>query len=469
MYELTESQKQALDVALSGENLFLTGVAGTGKSYLTKIIYEELTKQGKKVALCASTGTAALNLTENVGVQASTAHSLLGISLGKDKVIELDGDNAYKFFVLRDKLNALARFDTILFDEVSMLRLDSFGRAMLTLNKAEVIGKKKIQRIVVGDMLQLPPVITKADREGLSRFYNPNEMYPFDFTPYQRDHFDLDNPKSYTIWAQQNFVPVELKEIVRQEDEEFSSALSRIRLGDATALKLINESATICNEVPDNIPRLCPLVKDVDAINKQKLAELINNGAPAMYFDAETSGIVKDKDWKNIPEPDVMILAPGARIRITVNAPQGTPERYDGQTKYINGTLGTFLGMDDDCLLIELDDGSRIHLMRVEREVFGPWYTKTDLDGEEIVTRDVVGVVKVFPVILAWAMTIHRAQGFTFDKMFLSPSKIFSNGQLYVALSRLTNKEGLYLDSYIYPDKVKCDQRVKLFLDKYLA
>ena len=454
---LTDGQRYAIERALSGANLFITGKAGTGKTFVTKRIFEELTDSGRSVALCASTGIAALNLSEAVEEPATTVHSLLGIPIGCQNVISVDYPDRNFFSIKTNKVDIISNFDTVIIDEISMLRLDAFGRAMLVLDKAEKKKGKRIQRIVIGDFLQLPPVVTKNDRRGLSVLYDPDRMFAFDFSKAQMSGYDESDDRTHSMWQLQNFEGIELSDIIRQDDMKFARALSLIREGNSAPIDYMNYRATLEDNPEDDIVSLYPLKRDAEEFNSRKLEELVASGEKLEEHDAICLGNVDMSNFKEIPELPTLKIANGSRIMITVNSPQAEPDGYCNPCKYSNGSMGTYEGLDENKnMRIKLDNGEEIRLGMVSRDILGSWEVKNGIPN-----RRIIGTIKQYPVNLSWAMTIHKSQGLTLDKVFLSPGRIFTNGQLYVALSRLKNVDGLHLDEPLRPSMVRCDKRVK--------
>lgn len=470
VHSLTKSQQRALDAALRGENMFITGRAGTGKTYLVGRIYRALRAADKEVLLLASTGTAALNLTENIDEKAYTAHSGLGIPVGDREIIDIDSEN---WGISQERRVSIPCFDAVIIDEVSMLRLDAFGRAMQILDRAEAMrGGRPIQRIVIGDMLQLSPVVTSADKVGLNDIYDPRHMYPFDASRYEEEKC-LETP-----WERQRFRVYELTEVMRTDELEFSQALSRIRIGDVRAIPWVNAHAHLEDndgKAPDTATRLFGRNVDVNEYNEMKLQQLIDAGVKPDRYAARVIGNLSKKDWQNVGLAKQLNLARGARVRIMVNAPSGSPSGYEEQS-YVNGSFGTYLGKSAIGIKIQLDNGEVVHIKKISREILGPWYLEEEMDfdnpfamlGPEHETtrvpklvRDVVGVVTQYPVALAWAITVHRAQGITLDEMRLDPYTLFAPGHLYVAISRLTSIDGLWLSAPLQDRMLRCDEHAK--------
>lgn len=406
---LKPSQQLAFDMMMSGRNVFLSGEAGTGKSYVLRHYLESVTKS-KKCLICAPTGIAAIN------VGGSTIHRTFKAPIGP---------------ILREPTSApdvVQEADIIIIDEISMCRCDLFDFVAKTIVKAEEMHPKKPKKqlIVVGDFYQLPPVITDADREMLEiaeGFAFQAEMWP---------HFD--------------FQKVVLTEVVRQSgDLDFVTKLNGIRRGDAFCLAWINDHAA--KKLNGGI-HLCPTNKAAADINEKAMRKL--KGRNRTYRSQE-SGEVTDNDRATAKD---LVLKEGARVMMLVN---------DSQDQYQNGSLGTVSEMDDDTLAISLDNGNNVAIERYKWEVT-KYEIVTESSGEKRLEQKVIGTFVQFPVKIAYAITIHKSQGQTYDAVNLHP-RCFAAGQLYVALSRVKAIKGLHLVSPIKEDYLITSQSVLNFYE----
>lgn len=403
---LTAGQKMAFDLVKNGNNLFLSGLGGTGKSYILEKIIRWAEESEKNVIVCAPTGIAAIN------IGGSTIHRVLGIS--PKKTLQVDP----KPFIPNG--SAIPECDLLIVDEISMCRLDLFDYLSEVLQKAATWrakdGKPPCQLIVVGDFLQLPPVLTKTDRPILETKYGRDVKggYPF-----------LGNE-----WESWNFKHVELTEAIRQRDASFVGALNACRVGDMAGVRWIYDNSA--SQPADNAIVLCGRNTKADEENRHRLNDLA--GTATTYY-AHTEG---DVDSADKPTSDRLVLKPGARVMNLVNV---------SESSRMNGTLGTVLRCDENSVLVNFDGLGPSTVQTNVWEVTKP----SIVDGRT--KNDVVGRFEQIPLKLAWAITIHKAQGQTFNAAVVYP-ECWDSGQLYTAFSRLTSIEGLFiaepvLDSYL--------------------
>ena len=402
-----------IDKALkSSRNLFITGAAGTGKTYfLNKFIAET-----PNVLTCASTGIAAIN------VGGDTAHRVFHIpvpafdapSFAKNK----------KGAITKAQLNVIARADVIIIDEISLLRNEAFRFLVKVLRKAEKEKGSKIRLIVVGDFSQLPPVVKKTELK-LFKKYKLDES-GFAFTTQE--------------WKSCNFKVIELTEVKRQDNKEFIDILNKIRLGECYDLGYFDQ---FVNKNPDyeDAVCICGTNAEADRINQEYLDSLPGN-AIALQSRKEGRCINGCVD-------DVIVVKEGAKVIFTAN---DTVFK-----KYRNGTFGVIEQVNTDEVVVKIDGKSE----RIKRRDF-PIYTYSVCNNS--LSKKELGVVHQFPFRIGKAITIHKSQGQTFDKVIISP-EIFAAGQLYVALSRVRSPEGLTLLRDILPEHLIIDPTVQKFYD----
>lgn len=406
---LTKDQEHALNEALTGKNLFITGGGGVGKTYLINRIVEELEEQEKTVFKSASTGKAA------VLIGGVTCHRLFQIPLSPAcmSTPKLKTDSP------------LFSADTIIVDEVSMIRIDTFDFIYRTIEDVNhsTLRKKPypIQLIIVGDFLQLPPVIKKT-RNG-----KPGEDVILN------KYFGFNVGKSYAFqapcWQKFNFTICELKEVVRQKDKSMINALSSIRFGEKKGFnffkKLNNRTS-----VPDDAVILCGTNKAADEINQTALNKL--SGTEYIYR-AKITGKIKEDDKQ---APDELILKEGVHVIMLHNS-----------ENYQNGSSGIIVSLYSDSvdvIICETDTVVNVSYYKwdIETYVYSEDTKKAELES--------VGTFSQLPMRLGYALTIHKSQGQTFNKVVVklgkNGSQIFSCGQLYVALSRATSADTLYID-----------------------
>lgn len=365
---LTDGQKKAFDLVKEGKNVYLTGLAGTGKSYIVERIIEWAQTSGLNVITCAPTGIAALN------VGGSTVHRVLCIRPGR--TLEKDPHP----FVPTD--SPLPDCDLLILDEVSMFRMDLFDYLSAVLKIAGKIRKQKgkglCQLLVVGDFCQLPPVITNEERRFLEEKYGYDVGEAFAFQSSE--------------WAFWNFEEVELCEAIRQRDAHFVAALNACRFGDKNGARWIEQHALV-NPLPDSII-LCSTNAQARDENMQRLNALKDE---EMTFVAHVTGEVLKSD---MPTDEELSLKPGARVMALVNNSEDT---------FMNGALGTVINCDGPGALVRFDGIEATFVQSFEWKITKPVL----INGR--IEKEVVGTFEQIPLKLAWAITIHKSQGQTFD------------------------------------------------------
>ena len=428
-------QKAVTFVKDTEENLFLTGKAGTGKTTFLKYIRTQTNKQS---AIVAPTGVAAIN------AGGETIHSFLQLpfspfvpgsagGFGRQGNAE-DKHSLLANLRLRDtKQKLLRKLELLIIDEVSMVRCDLLDSMDLVLrhvrkNWSQPFGG--VQMVFIGDLFQLPPVAPEGDWEILRNYYS--SPYFFDSKVLQQ------YPPLY----------IELKKVYRQKEQTFIDILNRIRNG-----QVIQQDIDTLNARYDPVQQkekgyiiLSTHNRIADDVNQQALEQL---GKPAHTF----TGIIKnDFNQKNLPTEEVLQLKEGAQIMFVKNDLQ-TPRRYyNGKIALVSkigadGIWVTFPGEDDaEPLLLELDTWKNMR------------YTLNTQKGE--IEEEESGSFTQYPVRLAWAITVHKSQGLTLDKVVADLNQSFAPGQVYVALSRCTSMEGLVLRSKLNINNVIVDQRI---------
>lgn len=406
-------------------NIFLTGSAGTGKTY--KI--NEYVKKHPNTLLCASTGTAAIN------INGTTAHRLFSIP------VPAYGGDPNK--LPPSKLKVFEKADTVIIDEISMLRNDAFAFAIKVLKRAEKLYKKKIKLIVSGDFFQLPPIVKKKEENYLKRYGFSKTGYAF----------------TTKEWASMNFKIVNLTEVKRQKNKEFLEQLTLLRNGDTKVVKYFNQFYK--ENLPDDAIYICGTNAEADKINTEYLNSI--NSVSVAYL-AKKEGIT----GKDLPCDEIILLKPGLKIMFTANDQMWNDNKFNAAFidnplgRYQNGMFGIVKETKPDYIVVELEDGSEI---KVKPHKWSIYNYKVDKTTKELKKKE-IGSITQMPVKIAKAITIHKSQGKTFNKVILSP-QIFATGQLYVALSRVTGPEGLYLTEEITKEHIKTDKTVvKFFKDK---
>ncbi|MDB6253107.1 ATP-dependent DNA helicase [Lactobacillus amylovorus] len=405
--ELTTEQQKAKNLILNGTNVFLTGDAGTGKSYILKQVINTLPPDDTVV--CAPTGVAAVN------IHGITIHRLLELNPDKD-IINLHPEHVP---------NKLEKAKTVIVDEISMCRSDLFIWLSETLKLAEIKFKHPIQLVVVGDFYQLPPVLaTPAEKE----YFANGKVYAF-------------NTAEWKSW---HFQPVVLHQVIRQTNAEFSKALNSIRKGNTKYIHYLNSKSTK-NRI-NNAITLVSTNKEANAINLKKVSSL--EGGCKIY-NSQISGQINDQDK---PTPDKIKLKVGALVVFTANASDNT---------YSNGTLATVTQLSADYIKVKIENSSE------EITVFPFTWTIYDYrlikeDNQRKLKKIQIGEYQQLPVKLGYAITIHKSQGQTYSAANIAPAGWLS-GLLYVALSRVKDIKQLHLLHKIEPNMVNADPTVRNF------
>ncbi|RYY81688.1 MAG: helicase, partial [Chitinophagaceae bacterium] len=335
----------------------------------------------------------------------------------------------------KDKRQIFEELELLIIDEVSMMRCDMLDAidAVLRHFRRNNYPFGGVQMLFIGDLFQLPPVVQNEEWNILQQYYES----PFFFSARALK----EAPPLY----------VELKKIYRQNEQQFIDILNRIRNNAATSDDLQTLNARY---VPDFVPAandhfitITTHNKRADAINRAELEKL---DAPMHTFKAEITG---DFSEKSLPTDEVLQLKKGAQVMFIKN--DSSAER-----RYYNGKLGTVKSILNDEIMISFDDGSPE--LKLEKETWkNIRYTynkeQDDIDEEEL------GSFKQYPVRLAWAITVHKSQGLTFNRAIIDAGASFAPGQVYVALSRCTDMQGMYLRSRISPSAIATDARVLSF------
>ncbi len=406
----------------TSQNLFITGRAGTGKSTLLNLFRQ---KSQKKIAVLAPTGVAAVN------ISGETIHSFFrfrpDVTPAKAKKIAAKIKNS-KRFLLYQKL------ETIVIDEISMVRadlMDAVDRFLQTVlgNRLPFGGK---QMVFFGDLYQLPPVLKNSDRRIFAKIYQ---------TPYffSSQAFNLSGLKLEYI---------ELEKIYRQSDERFISLLNAIRNRQIEDSQIEHINRRVGKTLPDAV-FLTGLNAKADKINHEKISALPGKGRRYYgYID----GFFPEK---HLPAEEKLFLKNGARVMLLNN---------DRSRRWINGTLGIVVRLEKDIITVRLDSGRRVGIKPFIWEIIQNRWDKKS----RTIQSDVVGTFTQFPVKLAWALTIHKAQGKTFDRVTVDLSSgIFAPGQLYVALSRCRTLKGISLTCPVLRRHILLDYRIVSFLTDF--
>jgi ATP-dependent DNA helicase PIF1 len=427
--EINPEFRRALDIMeTTGSHIFITGKAGTGKSTLLDY-FRSSTR--KKVAVLAPTGVAALN------VLGQTIHSFCrfkpDITLDKVKKISAKGAALYK------------NLDTVIIDEISMVRADLLDCVDKFLRLNGPYAKKPfggLQMILIGDLYQLPPVVTSAEQHVFSTQYES----PYFFS----SHIFID-PKF-------NMEFVELEKIYRQTEEDFIRLLNAIRNRSVTDEDLGRLNRRLDPDfVPPDEDLYIHLTSTNDLAfqrNQEKLAQLPGR---TYRYQGHRAG---EFDKSHLPTDELLELKPGAQVMMVNN---------DSNGRWVNGSIGRIAGIEKvpdvpDVLIVELQDGLEVEVEPHTWELF-----KLNFDAQAgKLFSETIGSFTQYPLRLAWAITIHKSQGKTFDKVVIDIGRgTFAHGQVYVALSRCTSFQGIVLKKEIRKPHIRMDWRVIKFLTRY--
>lgn len=429
MPDLSLNQNPELSLALrllnnTCESYFLTGRAGTGKSSFIKLAQQDCKKS---LMVLAPTGIAALN------VGGSTIHSFFEFP---NRPMLPEDTGIKSFWQGSEKRNMIQALDTLIIDEISMVRADVVDAIDSSLringgNPNLPFGGKQL--IFVGDIFQLEPIVSKANSEQriISKLYEGPQFYQAKVF----EHWDL--------------TQVELNKVYRQSDPDFIRLLDKVRQKEISdhELSLINQRVGGQAESVDSEMSIT-LTTRKDTANRINEVKLLRLGGKSASYEAKLEGKFDKSSYPNELELE---LKQGAQVIFVKNDPE---------KRWFNGTLATVTQLTNDGVTVETADGSSLE---VEPQNWNN--TKYQFDqANQSVSKKTIGSFKQYPLKLAWAITIHKSQGMTFEKAIIDlGTGAFSSGQTYVALSRVTSLKGLSLTRAIRHKDIIVDSSSKSF------
>ena len=406
----------------TNESIFLTGKAGTGKTTLLKYLKENCTKN---IVVAAPTGVAAIN------AEGVTLHSLFQLPFQPFLPTEVNKKELLaKIRFNKTRVRLLRKLELLVIDEISMVRcdvMDAIDTILKSVRRNYTIPFGGIQLLCIGDLYQLPPVAQNAEWNLLKEYYE---------SPFFFDSIVIKNQMPLLI---------ELDKIYRQKEENFVELLNKVRNNelsreDFEKLHLrYNPSFTAPRD--ENYITLTSHNNQADQINQNHLQQL---HTPAFSYKA----IIEDEfPEKTFPAEQDLILKEGAQVMFLKND--------NNQKKYFNGKIGVVKLLEKEKIVVECN-GNEIDVPQETWE--NTRYTINKEDGK--LEQEIIGTFSQYPLRLAWAITIHKSQGLTFEKVKIDAGAAFSSGQVYVALSRCTSMEGIVLLSKIPPTAIQNNESV---------
>ncbi len=401
-------------------NVLIVGKAGTGKTTFLRSVVKSCKK---KLAVVAPSGIAAIE------AEGKTIHSFFGFNTSAFAPGSKDGSLRRLTQGQREWIN---RLEVLIIDEISMVRADLLDHIDSRLRTIRHIERPfgGVQVVMIGDIKQLPPVVDRRDGEILDDFYDTGYFF-----------------ESQALRAS-DFLFIEFKTVYRQEDQRFVSLLNRVRDNIVTDddLKEINKRYT--DHPDEDFVHLVTHRWQADKLNRERIASLPGR---EYVFYGQSEGFFYKKDY---PAPEVLILKKGAKVMFVKN---------NEDKGFVNGTFGLVTSVNSSQIKVRTEKEKR--LVTVERVRWNYEVSEYNTKTNEVETR-VVGWYEQYPLIPAWAITIHKSQGQTFDNVIINLRKCFAEGQAYVALSRCRSLDGIQLSSLVDRKAIKIDTIVDGFLQK---
>ncbi len=426
--ELSSDFKYALDLlSKTNKSMFITGRAGTGKSTLLRLFR---TTCRKKMVVLAPTGIAALN------VQGQTIHSFFGFPPRPDFQDHISKRRNHKLY---------KKIEVLIIDEISMVRadlLDGINR-FLQINRDSFEPFGGVQVVFFGDLFQLPPVVSTPQEKMLFQMYYDSPFF-FSAKVFEDNDFEMEM--------------LELRKVYRQEARYFIRLLDAVRTNriDYEDLEDFNERYFPDFEIQDYYITLSTRNATVNKINAKQLARLDKK----LYkYIATVTGKFEDRLF---PTEQILQLKEGAQVMFVKN----DPER-----QFVNGTIGKVVSLNNEIIKVKIEDldgnDKVIEVTQMDWEVL-KYKSAVSNSGDMEIETEVVGTFTQYPLRLAWAITIHKSQGKTFDKVIIDLGRgAFEHGQTYVALSRCRTMEGIVLKQPLRMKDVMVDERIVDFYEQF--
>lgn len=411
-------------VEKTGVNIFLTGKAGTGKTTFLKRLRE---KSPKRMIVVAPTGVAAIN------AEGVTIHSFFQLPLSPYLPDSRNSADKYRFG--KEKKNIIKSLDLLVIDEISMVRADLLDAIDSVLRRYKDRSKPfgGVQLLMIGDLQQLSPVVKDGEWDLLSKYYN---------SPYFFDSHALKNSE---------YITIELKTVYRQTDTAFINVLNSIRENriDSNILNLLNSRFTpdYENSADKGYIKLTTHNFQAQEYNNSKLGTLPSK---EFTYEAEVSGNFPQTSF---PADAELKLKKGAQVMFIKND-------FSDKHSFFNGKIGKVVNLDENS--IEVQCAGEETIIKVSKMEWENMKYTIDDETKEI-KEEVEGVFTQFPLKPAWAITIHKSQGLTFDNVIIDTDRAFAHGQVYVALSRCRSLEGIILTHPISPDSIISDNTIESF------
>ena len=406
----------------TGRSIFLTGKAGTGKTTFLKMVVEQ---SRKRPIVVAPTGVAAINAG---GV---TIHSFFQLPFSP----YVPGAKVEsKFDFSREKRKIIASIDLLIIDEISMVRADLLDAidAVLRRFRDHMQPFGGVQLLMIGDLAQLTPVVTPEDERMLKPYYD---------TPYFFGSKAL---------QQIDYVTIQLEHVYRQQDASFINLLNEVRTGHPSAKSMAQLNSRVGQSNASLAIRLTTHNNLANYYNESELQKLPSR---SYSYHAEIKGTFPDYSY---PTAETLELKVGAQVMFVKNDPSG-------EHRYYNGRIGRVIEAGEKHLTVYCEgDANAIEVEPLEWE--NTRYTLNEKTRE--IESEVQGTFKQLPLRLAWAITIHKSQGLTFDHAIIDANQSFAPGQVYVALSRCRTLEGLILATPLEARAVISDERVDSYIEQ---